>query len=172
LSGSSEMSGSVDARLLIRVLSSPSRTVTSVLVPPSALWTGRWPSLRGRRGKPQGSTWVVRLKHRVRGEWNDSASPLLALVARPISPAKPRERSLLIPPSRSGGGAELARRRGQNDPHPRIPYVLPADELTRSPYLRVEGERTITSLWFHRPRQPPIVTTRNGVAGVESPERM
>jgi hypothetical protein len=30
----------VDARVVIRVLSSPSDAVTSVLVPPSALWTG------------------------------------------------------------------------------------------------------------------------------------
>jgi hypothetical protein len=42
--------------------------------------------LRGRRGKPQGSTWVVRLKQRVRGEWNDSASPSVSFLD--ISPAK------------------------------------------------------------------------------------
>jgi hypothetical protein len=77
----------VDACLLIGVLSSPSGAVTSVLVPPSALWTGEgWPSLRGRRGKPQGSTWLVRFKQRVQGERNDSASPSVSFLD--ISPAK------------------------------------------------------------------------------------
>ena len=41
--------------------------------------------------------------------------PPLALVPRPISPAGPGERFLLVPPSRSGGGAELVRRRGWNE---------------------------------------------------------
>jgi hypothetical protein len=47
---------------------------------------GESPSLRGRRGKPRGSTRVVRLKQRVRGEWNDSASPSVSFLD--ISPAK------------------------------------------------------------------------------------
>jgi hypothetical protein len=96
----------VDAGEVVRVLSFPSGAVTSVLVPPSALWTGskkppltlvprpispaktggERPSLRGRRGKPRGSTWAVHLKQRVRGEWNDSASPSVSFLD--ISPAK------------------------------------------------------------------------------------
>jgi hypothetical protein len=72
---------------LFRVLSTPSGRSGSSL---GSLDGGGSRAQRGRRGKPQGSRWVVRLKQRVRGEWNDSGPPSVSFLD--ISPSKLREK--------------------------------------------------------------------------------
>jgi hypothetical protein len=115
---------------------------------------GESPSLRRRRGKPQGSTRVVRFKQQVQGEWNDSASPHWTSFLGPSPPQRPGEKKERGPEWRDAlavfGHRFLAKSR--NTFLSMIPssMIVPLESSmtgTRSPYFcsRTRSRSTSTS---------------------------